>query len=242
MKTDLRPAYYALPSGAWRDYLTLLHLPYSVWHLSYVVIGAAAAPVVHLDRLAALMLAFFLAVGLAAHALDEYRGRPLRTGFSDASLLSIAVVSLAGALLIGALASLVISLWAIPFVIFGGLIVPAYNLEMLAGKFHSDLWFAFSWGAFPAVVEYWANAERLDAEVLALAAGCFALSLVQRTLSRRARELRRDVRAVTGRIERRDGAVEKIDITYLLETNELALRLLGLAVALLAAGWLAASV
>ena len=134
MKTDLRPAYYALPSGAWRDYLTLLHLPYSVWHLSYVVIGAAAAPVVHLDRLAALMLAFFLAVGLAAHALDEFRGRPLRTGLSDASLLSIAIVSLAGALLIGVLASLVVSLWAVPFVIFGGLIVPAYNLEMLGGR------------------------------------------------------------------------------------------------------------
>ena len=238
----MRPAYYALPSGAWRDYVTLLHLPYSVWHLSYVVIGAAAAPVVHLDRLAALVLAFFLAVGLAAHALDEYRGRPLRTGLSDASLLSIAVASLAGALAIGAVASVVISLWAVPFVVFGCLIVPAYSLEMLGGKFHSDFWFALSWGAFPALVGYWANAERLDAEAFVLAAGCFALSLAQRTLSTRVRSLRRDVQAVTGRITRKDGVVEMIDTSYLLETNELALRLLGLAVALLAAGWLAASV
>ncbi len=73
MRSHLRPAFYALPPGAWRDYVTLLHLPFTVWHLSYVVLGAAAAPVLHLDRLAWLLLAFFLGVGLAAHALRTSR-------------------------------------------------------------------------------------------------------------------------------------------------------------------------
>ena len=68
MKTVSRPAFYALKPGAWRDYLTLLHFPYTVWHLSYVVLGAAAAPVLHLDRVAWTSLAFFLGVGLAAHS------------------------------------------------------------------------------------------------------------------------------------------------------------------------------
>ena len=36
-----RPAFYALAPGGWRDYVTLLHLPYTAWHLSYVAIGAA---------------------------------------------------------------------------------------------------------------------------------------------------------------------------------------------------------
>ncbi|MFB3739399.1 MAG: hypothetical protein ACE14W_10620, partial [Candidatus Velamenicoccus archaeovorus] len=72
-----RPAFYALRSGGWRDYWTLLHPPYTLWHLSYVVIGACLTDVVDLRWLGETVLAFFLAVGLGAHALDELRGRPL---------------------------------------------------------------------------------------------------------------------------------------------------------------------
>ena len=38
-----RPAFYALRGGGWRDLVTLLHPPYTAWHLSYVALGAAAA-------------------------------------------------------------------------------------------------------------------------------------------------------------------------------------------------------
>ena len=108
METNPRPAYYALPSGAWRDYVTVLHLPYTAWHLGYVLLGAAAAPVVFPDRVAGVTLAFFLAVGVAAHALDEYRGRPLRTHIPDATLLAVATASLAGSIAIGVAAALTI--------------------------------------------------------------------------------------------------------------------------------------
>ncbi|TMC02912.1 MAG: methyltransferase domain-containing protein [Chloroflexi bacterium] len=40
----LGSAFYALRPGGWRDYWTLLHPPYTAWHLSYVVLGAALAP------------------------------------------------------------------------------------------------------------------------------------------------------------------------------------------------------
>ena len=238
MKTELKPAFYALPRGSWRDCVTLLHIPYTVWHLSYVVLGAAAAPVVHLDRVAWTTLAFFLAVGLAAHALDEYQGRPLRTRLPDASLLAIAALSLAGALFVGVVASLSISLWAIPFVLFGVFIVLSYNLELLGGSFHSEVWFALAWGAFPALVGYWANAERLDAQAFLIAGACFALSLAQRALSNQARQLRRKVRLASGRIEFQDGHVETVTIPWLLAVHERALRLVGLSIALLASGLL----
>ena len=240
MKANLRPAFYALPTGAWRDLVTLLHIPYTLWHLSYVVIGAAAAPALHLDRVGGATLAFFLGVGLAAHALDELQGRPLRTQISDGWLTGIAAASLAGALAIGVFASLTISLWAVPFVLFGGFIVPAYNLEWLRGRFHSDVWFGLAWGAFPALVGYWANAERLTIEAFLVASACFALSMAQRTLSKRARALRRDARTVSGQVEYRDGRVEAITIPGLLAVPEMALRLMGLAVVALALGWLVA--
>jgi len=96
MSVELRrPAFYALARGGWRDAWTLLHPPYTAWHLSYYALGAALAPRLYVDRLLWGLLAFFLAVGIAAHALDELRDRPLRTRFSDRALSVAAGVSLA---------------------------------------------------------------------------------------------------------------------------------------------------
>src|SRR4051794_7760309 len=97
----VRPAFYALRPGGWRDYVTLLHPPYTAWHLSYVAVGAALAPHFHLDRMLWAVAAFALAMGVAAHALDELNGRPLRTQIGSGTLVALAAVSLAGALAIG---------------------------------------------------------------------------------------------------------------------------------------------
>ncbi len=106
MTTQARPAFYALAPGGWRDYATLLHPPYTLWHLSYVAIGATLAPHLHPWRLAATAAAFFLAVGIGAHALDELNGRPLQTRIPAATLLGLAVVSIAGAVAIGIAAAI----------------------------------------------------------------------------------------------------------------------------------------
>jgi hypothetical protein len=238
MKAKLRPAFYALSTGAWRDYVTLLHPPYTVWHLSYVVLGAAAAPIMRPERVAGVVLAFFLAVGLGAHALDEFQGRPLDTKIPGPVLIGMAGISLVAAVVIGTFAALTISPWATPFILFGALMVPAYNLELMGGWFHTRFWFAFSWGAFPALVGYWANAEGIGPPALLVAAGCFALSLSQRALSSRATDLRRNVGSASGKLEYRDGNSEEITVQYLLAAPETALRTLGLAVTLLALGWL----
>src|ERR671925_941821 len=90
-------AFYARRGGRWAQWYTLLHPPYTAWHLSYVLIGASLAPGVDIRRLAATLVAFFLAVGVAAHALDELHGRPLRTTMADATLIIAAVISMLGA-------------------------------------------------------------------------------------------------------------------------------------------------
>src|SRR2546430_3540542 len=131
-----------MKSGGWRDYVTLLHPPYTGWHLAYVAIGAAAAPRFDGGRLGASVLAFFLAVGLAAHALDELSGRPLRTRIPDRVLRAIAVAGMAGAIALGVLGAIKVSWWLLAFVAFGTLIVPAYNLELLGGRLHDDIWFS----------------------------------------------------------------------------------------------------
>ena len=228
-----RPAFYALGLGSWRDYFTLLHPPYTLWHLSYVVLGAALAPTIRYDRLGATVLAFFLAVGIAAHALDELSGRPLRTAIPGRILWSLAVLSLVGTVALGVAGVLLASPWLLPFVVFGVFMVPAYNLEWFGGRFHSDLWFALAWGVFPFLTAYWASAETLHWSALAGAVAVFALSLAQRTLSSRVRVLRRKSRSVQGTITYDDGSREEIDRRALIGPDERALMLLALAVAAL---------
>ncbi len=115
-----------------------------------------------MNRLLAALAAFFLGVGVSAHALDELKGRPLRTRLSDRTLVALAVVGLAGAVAIGIVGASVVSLSLIPFVAAGAFILVAYNLELFGGRFHSALWFALAWGAFPAFTSYWANALQVS--------------------------------------------------------------------------------
>jgi hypothetical protein len=225
-----RPAFYAAGLGGWRDYLTLLHPPYTLWHLSYVVLGAALAPDVRYDRLGATLLAFFLAVGIAAHALDELSGRPLRTRIPDAVLRVMAAASLAGAIALGVAGTLLVSLWLLPFIAFGVFIVPAYNLEWFRGRFHTDIWFAMAWGVFPFFTAYWVSAERVALSGLFGALAVLALSLTQRTLSNRVRMLRRKVDSVQGTVVYTDRSTEALDKLSVIGPDERALALLSAAI------------
>jgi 1,4-dihydroxy-2-naphthoate octaprenyltransferase len=172
--------------------VTLLHPPYTAWHLSYVAIGAALAPDFRLDRLAWTLAAFVLALGVAAHALDELNGRPLRTAIPRAVLVGLAAVSLTGGVAIGVGAAAAWGWWLLAFVAVGGFLVPAYNLELFGGRFHSDLWFGLAWGAFPLLTAYFAQAQELRAEAVLAAVFATFLSLAQRTLSTQVRAIRRD--------------------------------------------------
>jgi hypothetical protein len=231
-----RPAFYALRPGGWRDLVTLLHPPYTLWHLSYVALGAATAPKLHGDRLAATLLAFFLAVGVCAHALDELNGRPLGTLLPDGVLVGLAVAALAGAVAIGIVGAATVSLGLVPFVVVGAFIVTAYNLELFGGRFHSDFWFAAAWGAFPALTAYWINALQLRPQGVLVAAGCFTLTVAQRHLSTPVRELRRHTLSISGRQHLTDGTTIELDVQRLAAPLDHALRACALALALLATG------
>jgi hypothetical protein len=235
-----RPAFYALGRGRLGDLLTLLHPPYTAWHLSYFALGAAAAPQLYLDRLLWGLAAFGLAVGVGAHALDELHDRPLGTRLSDRTLLALAGVSMLGAIAIGVGGILTVTVALAPLVLAGALFLPAYNLELAGGRFHSDLWFAIGWGAFPAFTGYLANAEKVAAPGVLIALGCLAMSIAQRRLSSPARELRRRTRAISGVRVRSDGATEELSLAGLLAPLDGALGALSLAVIVTACALVAA--
>jgi hypothetical protein len=196
---ELKPAFYALRPGGWRDYVTVLHLPYTAWNLSYVALGAALAPHFQTARMVWTMAAFALALGIGAHVLDELNGRPLRTKIGSGTLIALGLASLAGACAIGIWAAVS---WDEPvliaFVAAGAFVVPAYNLEWFGGAFHNTWGLASAWAAFPVLTAYFAEANTLRPEALLAAGYAAAMIVVQRTLSTPVRHARRSLGTTEG--------------------------------------------
>jgi len=233
-----RPAFYALRSGGWRDYVTLLHPPYTLWHLSYVAVGAALAPRMNWGLLGWTTLAFALAMGVGAHALDEMKGRPLQTRIPQPVLAALAVVSISAASALGIAVAASRTWWLLVFVAAGAFIVVAYNLELFGGTFHGGLWFPAAWGAFPVLTAYFASARTLHGAAFAAAAYAFASSWAQRRLSTPVRLARRRVLAVEGRMVLDDGTTVRLDRDALAAEPEAALKALAAATVLIAAALL----
>jgi hypothetical protein len=231
-------AYYARQGSRLADAWSLLHPPYTAWNMSYVAIGTALAPSVDWPVLGLMLLTFFLGTGIAAHALDELQGRPLKTDFSDRTLKLLAGAALVSAALLG----IVMVRFTSPavLVIFGAgiFLVLAYNLEWWQGRFHSDIAFALSWGGFPVIAGFWTQAGTITPAAAATAGAATLLSLAQRSLSTPARFVRRKTDA-GGALFKTGGADIKWQKKELLATWEKPLRLLSWSVILLAAGMLA---
>lgn len=234
---QLGSAFYALRPGGWRDYWTLLHPPYTAWHLSYVLLGAAVSPAPDPRIVVGALVAFGLAVGVAAHSFDELQGRPLGTRIPAGVLVVLGALGLAGATAIGLAGVLLLGPVFGLFVAAGVALVLLYAFE--APLVHSDLGFALAWGAFPVLTAAYATgAPPLPA--IAVAASAALLSLAQRILSTRVRSVRRRSLSVEGEVRYRDGSRETLDASRLIAAPEGALRILWLAVLALALGLLLA--
>ena len=231
---DRRPAFYAARPGAWGDWWTLLHPPYTAWNLSYVVIGATLAPHVQLSRLIATLLAFLLAVGFAAHALDELHGRPLGTEIPSPVLVMTTVLGLAGAVTLGIIGLSRVGWVLVPFMVIGPLLVVIYNLELFGGIFHNGTGLALSWGSFTVLVAYVAQTGKLSLSAVFAAGGAFAFIVTQRHLSDQARLVRRRALTIEGSITLTNGETVVIDGPWLLAPLEKGLRAMSWGVVLLA--------
>ena len=230
--TGSRAAFYARTGSGLGDLITLLHLPYTMWHLSYVAIGAAMAPRIDALRLAGTLLAFAFGLGIGAHALDELHDRPLSTGLSPGTLRILGWGGLGAGAALAVAASLVISPVALAWGAGGVLLAAAYALEW-SRWVHSTVGFAVAWGGFPVLVGYWAQTESLSLAAVVVAAAAIALSMAQHALSTPARHVRRRVTGAT--VEFGDS---RWDRSLLLVTWERPLQLLAFAHVLLAIGLL----
>lgn len=236
---EVRPAFYATGRGVGgvRDWLSLVHPPYTGWHLSYVAIGAALADPLRLDRLGWSLLAFFLGLGIGAHALDEMHGHPMRTGIGRAQLLCAAVLTIGAA---GCIGWMVGGLRLLPFIVVGAVLAFGYNLEWFGGLLHNPVGLALSWGAFPVLTGYFAQHWTISLAAVIAAGAAFSVTLAQRALSTPARWLRRHVREANLAVIMEDGTPQEFSSSEMLAPMETALKALSwgmvtLAVALVVA-------
>ena len=226
------PAFYARTGTPLGDLITIMHPPYTLWHLSYVVIGAALAPSVDWLILLGTVLAFAFGLGVGAHALDELHDRPLSTGLSNGWLRVLGWGGLALGALMAVAAAFVISPMALLWGAAGVLLAAGYALEW-SPLIHSTVGFGLAWGAFPVLVGYWGQTEGVSPAALAVGAAACVFSMTQRVLSTPARHVRRETDAPVAVI-----GGTNWDRAELLATWERPLRLLVVAHVLLALGLL----
>jgi hypothetical protein len=212
--------------------VSLLHVPYTIWHLSYAPIGAALAPDLDWLVLGGTLTAFAVGLGIGAHALDEVKGRPLGTGLSDRVLWAMGLGAMGVSLAIAIVGAFVVSPWVILWAIVGILLAVGYALEWPV--LHTDLGFGLAWGSFPLLVGFWAQTQTFTAAVLAMAVMACLLSLAQRALSTPARFVRRKTEEASAVFDE-DRAWDRRE---LLATWERPLRLLTWTIVALAVGLL----
>jgi hypothetical protein len=213
----------------------LLFLPYTGMVLAYTVIGSMLAPAIYWDRVAAIVLIYFLALGIGAHALDAVgSGAPKPWGrvFSRAQLWALAITSLLTAYAVGIWYMVLYTPLLWPIALAEGFFVLAYNLEWFHGRFHRDFWFALSWGALPVLAGYILQTNAVSPAALLVAAAMALLSLVEIKASRPYKDLRRAAAsgqaADRGQIARLEAILKSVSLgVILLGVGLLAWRLWG---------------
>ena len=230
-----KPTWYTIGKGGIiSDVLNLLHFPYTIWHLSYVLIGIALSPIIYADRSLATLFAFFLGLGIGAHALDETMGNPLETKLSRLNLYAIGLSAVSAAVAIGLYYAFTVSLLLLPFIGVEAFFALVYNLEMFQKKFHNTIVFALSWGVIPFLTGYFVNSLQLGLDSLIAAASVGLLTYVQRTLSLQARSIRRSERSNVHSLRLESGEEVPISADELISPAEKSLKALTLMVLLMA--------
>jgi hypothetical protein len=181
---------------AFRALVGLLFLPYTGMVLAYTIMGALLADHIYWDRAGAIVLIYFLALGIGAHALDALGStgvKPWGSILSPVLLWCLALSSILIAYGIGLYYIVNATPLLTPIAMAEGFFLFAYNLEWFKGTFHTDAWFALSWGALPVLAGYVIQTNRVSLAVLVVAMAMGLLSLVEIKASRPYKALKRRV-------------------------------------------------
>ena len=236
-------AWYARSGSKARELYTIMHLPYTSMVLSYVLIGAALSPSFYPNRVILTLFAYFLGLGLSAHALNELHSRHWGEALGKRELEILFAAPLVGAVLIGAYgilalyyvtSSLLAPLVLLAFISLETFFLFGYNTDLSRGRFHTNLSFAFSWAALPAVISYYVNALAITIGIVLIALAVAATAGIEINLSRWCKDFRR--KGPLTEIQFADSTKLNMTTAELIAKPEKSLKLIVLAVDLIAIG------
>ena len=211
--------------------------------LSYVLIGAVVSPNLHPNRVVITLVAYFLGLGLSAHALNELHAGHWTKALGKRELVILFALPLGAAVVIGvygmlelfaASTSVVAPLTLMAFIMLETFFLFAYNTDAFSGTFHSDIWFAFSWAALPTLISYYVNALTITSEAVLVALAMAATAGIEINLSRWCKDFRRKSHLTEMRFA--NGTRQRMNTSQLLARPEKSLKLIVLVVDLLAIG------
>jgi hypothetical protein len=188
-----------------RAAIGLLFLPYTGMVLAFTLFGSMLAEIIHWDRVAAILVIYFLALGIGAHALDALGSRgpkPWGAVFSPRQLWLLSAGSVGLAYAIGTYYIVRHAPLLSWIAIAEGFFLLAYNLEWFRGRFHTDGWFAVSWGGLPVLAGYVLQTNRVSLPALLIATAMALLSLVEIKASRPYKTLKRTAESESSAMER----------------------------------------
>lgn len=186
-------------SARFRVFVGLLFLPYTGMCVSFALLGSMAAAELHWDRAGAIALIYALALGVGAHAADSIgskkkKAKPWGAYFTRRQMAALVAASLGCAYAVGSYYIVFYAPLLAIVAVAEGFFLLAYNFELFGGRFHTDFWFALSWGALPVAAGYLIQTDEFSLLPFAVAAGAMLASYLEIRMSRPYKQLKKEGR------------------------------------------------
>jgi len=193
-KQKIRKTFYQREGSKWAELWTILHIYYTFMCIAFFTVGVGISKDTNWLVLLGGAIAYFFGLQ-AAHCFDQLPG--MGTSYvkllTKKELLSLGILSSIIAFGLGIYFTVTWKAWYMLWLMpLQGFFAVAYPVaKLFKGFFHNDFWFALSFGFLPVAVGYYANTLTLSWVIIPFGVLCFLLSLMEITLSRYVRKLRK---------------------------------------------------
>jgi len=195
----------------------ILFLPYTSIVTCFAIWGSLSGTFV-LDRLVAVGIIYFLAVGVSAHCLDAVGGKTKPWGnLPKKKILSVAISSLVIVFAIGMYYAFLDSPLLFPIGVAEGFFLFAYNLELFGGKFHNNISTIISWGILPVFAGSVIQTNSISIETVFLSIISAVVTYVLITTSRKYKEIKKEEIDID-KIKNKERVLKLITLTVITAT------------------------
>ena len=179
-------------SRNFRRTIGILFLPYTSIVICFAALGSLSGQF-EIERLAAICIIYFLALGVSAHLLDAIGGKTKPWGdLPKKKLWLISMIVLGIAFSIGMYYVFLDSPLLFAIGVVEVFFLFAYNLELFGGKFHNNASTIFSWAILPVFAGSAIQTNSITIEAIMICGVSSIITYVLITTSRKYKHLIRN--------------------------------------------------